>query len=69
MFETVASRHSEETITLEKVIKILGEFVERELMLQEGNSYLCLAVLPLNYESLNMFPVQPSATLSTAAAV
>ncbi|MFL6387925.1 MAG: RiPP maturation radical SAM C-methyltransferase [Terriglobales bacterium] len=69
VFETVAGRHPEETITIEKVRKILGEFVERELMIQEGNSYLCLAILPLNYESLNMFPIQSSATLSTATAV
>ncbi len=52
VFETVAGRHPEETITIEKVRKILGDFVERDLMLQEGNSYLCLAVLPLNHESL-----------------
>ncbi len=69
VFETVAARHPEETITVDKVRKILGDFVERELMLQEGNSYLCLAVLPLDYESLEVIPLRTSTHLSTAAAV
>ena len=38
-------------------------------MLQEGNSYLCLAVLPLNYENLEVLPVQLSANLSATASV
>jgi hypothetical protein len=69
VFESIAGRHPEETITLEKVRKILGDFVERDLMLQEGNLYLCLAVLPLNDENLEVLPVRSSTNLSTAAAV
>jgi len=38
-------------------------------MLQEGNLYLCLAVLPLNDENLEVLPVRSSTNLSTAAAV
>jgi hypothetical protein len=69
VFESVGGRHPEETITLEKVREILGDFVERDLMLQEGNLYLCLAVLPLNDENLEVLPVRSSTNLSTAAAV
>jgi len=66
---SVAGRHPEETITMEKVRRILADFVERDLMLQEGNSYLCLAVLPLNYEDLEVLPAQLSTNLSASAAV
>ncbi|HET9363589.1 MAG TPA: hypothetical protein VFP71_01240, partial [Candidatus Angelobacter sp.] len=68
VFESVAGRHPEETVTIEKVRKILGEFVEHDLMLQEGNSYLCLAVLPLDYES-KVLPMQLSATTMSTMAV
>jgi len=67
VLESVAGRHPEEAVTIEKVRKILGEFVARDLMLQEGNSYLSLAVLPLDYESLAMPPMEASAGLSAAA--
>jgi hypothetical protein len=69
VLESVAVRHPEEAVTIEKVRKILGEFVARELMLQEGNSYLALAVLPLDYESLEMPRIHATANLGTAVAV
>src|SRR5947209_4437783 len=69
IFESVAGRHPEESITLEKVRRILSEFVARDLMLQEGNLYLSLAILPLNYENVEMPAMHTSANLSAVAAV
>lgn len=69
VLESVAGRHPEEPVTIEKVREILGEFVARDLMLQEGSSYLSLAILPLDYASLEMPPLQVSAGLGTGVAV
>jgi hypothetical protein len=59
VFESVVACHPEETVTLEQVQNILGDFVERDLMLREGNSYLCLAVLPLTYDGNEMVGTDP----------
>lgn len=69
IFESVSGRHPEESVTLEKVRRILSEFVARDLMLQEGNLYLSLAILPLNYENLDMPHMHTQANLGVVAAV
>jgi len=52
VLEAVSGLHPEEPVTIEKVRKILGEFVARDLMLQEGNLNLSLAILPLTPTSI-----------------
>jgi ribosomal peptide maturation radical SAM protein 1 len=69
IWASVAGSHPDESVTIEKVREILGEFVSHDLMLEEGNLYLALAILPLNYTSQEMLPLHTSAGLSTVAAV
>jgi ribosomal peptide maturation radical SAM protein 1 len=64
VFESVADRYP---VTIENVRQILDEFVARDLMLQEGNLYLSLAVLPLSNASMELPLTQASASVSTAA--
>lgn len=67
IWSSLAENHPEETITLERVREILGEFVSRELMLEEGNLYLALAILPLD-TSVEILP-QPAPNLVSLAGV
>jgi hypothetical protein len=48
LLEYASARYPDESFTLEDIQKILCAFVERELMLQEDNLYLSLALLPLD---------------------
>jgi ribosomal peptide maturation radical SAM protein 1 len=68
LFESVAACRPEGSVTVEEVRKILADFVARDLMLQEGNLFLRLAVLPLDSTGMEM-PPQPSTSVSTVAVV
>jgi ribosomal peptide maturation radical SAM protein 1 len=69
VFESVAACQPEGSVTVEEVRKILADFVARDLMLQEGNLYLSLAVLPLESASIEMPPQQAAVGLGAAVAV
>jgi len=65
IFEAVAGRYPE--VTIEKVRKILSEFVALDLMLQEENLYLRLAILPIHETEIEMPPPHAAVGLSAAA--
>jgi hypothetical protein len=58
LLEYASAQHPDESFTLEDVQKHLRAFVERELMLQEDNLYLSLALLPLD-QSVEVAPPSP----------
>jgi ribosomal peptide maturation radical SAM protein 1 len=55
LLEYAASQHPDQSFTPEGVRKVLRELVERDLMLQEDNQYLSLALLPLD-QSVEVMP-------------
>ena len=55
LLEYASAQHPEESLTLEDVRRILRQFMEHELMLQEDNLYLSLALLPLD-QSVEVMP-------------
>ncbi len=57
LLETVLEHHPEKSTKAEEARSILREFVSRDLMLQEDNFYLSLALLPLR--DLNRGMMQP----------
>ena len=65
ILEAVAGRYPE--VTIENVRKILSEFVALDLMLQEENLYLRLAILPIHETEIEMPPPHVAAGLSAAA--
>src|SRR6266700_3882955 len=65
LLEYASAQHPEESFTLEDVRKVLRHFVEHELMLQEDNLYLSLALLPLDQS----VEVMPPPSLENAARV
>jgi hypothetical protein len=67
VFESVAAYRPEGLVTVEEVRKILADFVARDLMLQEGNLYLSLAVLPLDSAGIEMPPQRAEVGLSAVA--
>jgi ribosomal peptide maturation radical SAM protein 1 len=67
VFESVAACRPEGLVTVEEVRKILADFVARDLMLQEGNLYLSLAVLPLDSAGIEMPPQRAEVGLSAVA--
>ncbi len=66
IWTSIADSHPEESITIERVREILGEFVSRDLMLEEGNLYLALAILPLD-TSVEMLPQRAPADVGLLA--
>jgi hypothetical protein len=67
LLEYAALQYPDRSFTLEDVHKVLRAFVERDLMLQEDNLYLSLALLPLD-QSVEIVPPPRLANASRAAA-
>jgi hypothetical protein len=66
LLEFAASQFPDQSFTLEDIHKVLRGFVERDLMLQEDNLYLSLALLPLE-ESVEVTPPHRPEAASTVA--
>jgi ribosomal peptide maturation radical SAM protein 1 len=66
LLEYAASQFPDQSFTLEDIHKVLRGFVERDLMLQEDNLYLSLALLPLE-ESVEVMPPHRPEAASTVA--
>ncbi|PYP91791.1 MAG: hypothetical protein DMG65_06415 [Candidatus Angelobacter sp. Gp1-AA117] len=58
LLEYAASQHLDRSFSLEEISQVLRIFVEHELMLQEDNLYLSLALLPLD-QSFEIMPPPP----------
>jgi ribosomal peptide maturation radical SAM protein 1 len=67
LLEYAASQYPDQSFTLEDIHQVLRSFMERDLMLQEDNLYLSLALLPLD-RSVEIMPLPRSANASRAAA-
>jgi ribosomal peptide maturation radical SAM protein 1 len=67
LLEYAALQYPDQSFTLEDIHKVLRVFVEGDLMLQEDNSYLSLALLPLD-QSVEIMPSSRSANASGKAA-
>jgi hypothetical protein len=66
LLDYAASQYPDQSFTMEDIHKILRGFVERDLMLQEDNLYLSLALLPLD-QSVEIMPPPRLANASRTA--
>lgn len=66
LLEYAASQHPDRSFSLEDIRRVLQTFVDRELMLQEDNQYLSLALLPLD-QSVEIMPPPPPARVAQTA--
>ena len=67
LLEYAASHYPDRSFTLEDIHRVLREFLERGLMLQEDNLYLSLALLPLD-QSVEVMPLPRPESVGVAAA-
>ena len=67
LLEHAASQYPDQSFIREDIQKVLRDFVQRDLMLQEDNLYLSLALLPLDH-SAEITPPPRLAHASRAAA-
>jgi len=66
LLEHAASQHPDQSFTLEDIHRVLREFLERGLMLQEDNLYLSLALLPFD-QSVEVMPLPRPESVGAAA--
>jgi hypothetical protein len=69
LLEYAALQHPDQSFTLGDIHKVLRVFVEGDLMLQEDNLYLSLALLPLDRSVEIMPPSRSTNASGTAAAL
>jgi hypothetical protein len=69
LLEYAALQHPDQSFTLEDIHKVLRGFVEGDLMLQEDNLYLSLALLPLDHSAEIMPPSRSTNASGKAAAL